>query len=71
MFGTLHVPSRERENLAFGVEAGKADVHTLTEVWIAPVQRAVKLLASRFAKRGDTAPPADGVAAPDRVMRSQ
>jgi hypothetical protein len=46
-------------------------VHTLTEVWIAPVQRAVKLLANKFAKRGDTAPPAAAVAAPDRVMRSQ
>jgi sterol desaturase/sphingolipid hydroxylase (fatty acid hydroxylase superfamily) len=61
MFGTLHVPGKERENLTFGVEAGKADVHTLTEIWIAPVGRAAKLLAEPLAKGGDIAPPADAV----------
>ena len=67
MFGTLHVPSKQRENLAFGVEAGKPDMHTLTEVWIAPVQRAARLLAAPFAKRSHTVPTAPTAEARDRI----
>jgi sterol desaturase/sphingolipid hydroxylase (fatty acid hydroxylase superfamily) len=51
MFGTLHVPSKERENLVFGIEAGQADVHTLRETWVAPIQRAAELLAAPLVKR--------------------
>ena len=65
MFGTLHVPSKERESLVFGIEAGKTDVHTLTEIWVAPIQRAAELLAAPLAqRRGEREVTAPAQAAP-------
>lgn len=39
-FGTLHVPKRQRERLTFGVDAGVAETHTLTNALISPFGRA-------------------------------
>ncbi len=39
LFGTLHVPAKEREKLTFGVEPGYADAHTVTGEFISPVGR--------------------------------
>lgn len=43
VFGTLHVPSKEREKLSFGVEeaGGPHDVHGVHEALFAPVYRAL------------------------------
>jgi len=40
LFGTLHVPAKEPEPLAFGVKVGEADMHSFGELAVAPVQRA-------------------------------
>jgi sterol desaturase/sphingolipid hydroxylase (fatty acid hydroxylase superfamily) len=41
LFGTLHVPAKEREKLSFGVvEEEKTDPHTVREALLAPVWRA-------------------------------
>jgi sterol desaturase/sphingolipid hydroxylase (fatty acid hydroxylase superfamily) len=41
LFGTLHIPAKERENLRFGVEdPAVADHHTVSEALIMPVVRA-------------------------------
>ena len=50
VFGTLHIPKKHPENITFGVEAGVADVHTITELTIAPVHRAATLLAAPFTR---------------------
>jgi sterol desaturase/sphingolipid hydroxylase (fatty acid hydroxylase superfamily) len=39
-FGTLYVPSREREKLVFGVEPKDSRAHTMSEALIAPVGHA-------------------------------
>src|SRR4051812_42544119 len=40
LFGTLDVPAREPEPLSFGVKVGEADMHSFSELAVAPVQRA-------------------------------
>ena len=40
LFGTLHLPAKERERLSFGVEPTGRDAQTITEAYIAPVHRA-------------------------------
>jgi hypothetical protein len=40
LFGTLHLPAKERERLSFGVEPTGRDEQTITEAYIAPVHRA-------------------------------
>jgi sterol desaturase/sphingolipid hydroxylase (fatty acid hydroxylase superfamily) len=40
LFGTLYVPAKEPESLIFGVKVGEADMHSFSELAIAPVQRA-------------------------------
>lgn len=57
LFGTLHVPNREPENLNFGVMQGEADMHSLSELSTAPVRRAVGHLTAPL--RGEDAPLAD------------
>lgn len=42
LFGTLHIPAKERENLRFGVEDPQvADHHTVSEALVMPVVRAL------------------------------
>ena len=41
LFGTLHVPSKERERLTFGVGPQEGDPHGITEGLIAPIHRAL------------------------------
>lgn len=50
MFGTLHVPSRERESLRFGVDARHAEAHTVTAMLIDPFVRAGRRVA-RFGRK--------------------
>lgn len=40
LFGTLHVPKKEPEKLAFGVEPDGTDPHTVTGLLVAPLVRA-------------------------------
>jgi sterol desaturase/sphingolipid hydroxylase (fatty acid hydroxylase superfamily) len=62
LFGTLYIPKKEPENISFGVAVGETDVHTITELTIAPVQRAAALLAAPFATRADAEHPPAGAA---------
>ena len=51
MFGTLYLPSKEREKLTFGVEADRYPAHTITGEFIAPFIRAfghVRAAVSRW-----------------------
>jgi hypothetical protein len=67
MFGTLHVPSAQREVAGFGVEADRADAHTLWGELIAPFGKAalrLKELAGG-APRPETLPAS--LPAPDRT----
>lgn len=41
LFGTLHIPARQREKLTFGVEAGSAAPHTVEACLIEPVRNAL------------------------------
>ncbi len=49
LFGTLYVPAKQPEALTFGVKEGEADMHSLSELSIAPVQRAAAHIAAQFA----------------------
>ena len=40
LFGTLHLPAKEREKLTFGVEPAYADAHTINGEFLAPFGRA-------------------------------
>lgn len=40
LFGTLHIPQRKREKLAFGVDPNPADRHSISACLIQPVQEA-------------------------------
>jgi sterol desaturase/sphingolipid hydroxylase (fatty acid hydroxylase superfamily) len=54
LFGTLHVPAKEPEPITFGVKVGEADMHSLSELSIAPVQRAAAQVLQSM--RGEDAP---------------
>lgn len=41
MFGTLYIPARAQEGLSFGVAATGHDPQTITEAYVAPLQRAL------------------------------
>lgn len=56
MFGTLYVPSAEREALDFGVEPDRAHAHTIRGELIAPFGRAAMVLKEYFTKRPRRAP---------------
>ncbi len=45
VFGTLHVPKRQRERLTFGVDAGVAESHSLSDALITPFARAARHVA--------------------------
>jgi sterol desaturase/sphingolipid hydroxylase (fatty acid hydroxylase superfamily) len=47
LFGTLHVPAKEREKLTFGVEPVTADTHTVTGEFLAPFGRAAMVVLAR------------------------
>ncbi|HEY1543101.1 MAG TPA: sterol desaturase family protein [Xanthobacteraceae bacterium] len=57
MFGTLHVPSKQRQKLDFGVEPKGQDAHTVTGGLIAPVFRAASHLRHREPERGVSTEP--------------
>jgi sterol desaturase/sphingolipid hydroxylase (fatty acid hydroxylase superfamily) len=57
LFGTLYVPAKEPEPITFGVKVGEADMHSLSELSIAPVQRAAAHIAASM--RGADAPLAE------------
>ncbi|MBV9260224.1 MAG: sterol desaturase family protein [Pseudolabrys sp.] len=44
MFGTLHIPAKEREKLTYGVEPAYPDAHTITGEFIAPFGRAFMVI---------------------------
>jgi sterol desaturase/sphingolipid hydroxylase (fatty acid hydroxylase superfamily) len=44
LFGTLHLPAKEREKLRFGVEPAYADAHTMQGEFIAPFGRAFHVM---------------------------
>ena len=56
MFGTLHIPSAEREVLEFGVEPDRKHAHTIRGELIAPFGRAALLLKERFERRSKSIP---------------
>jgi sterol desaturase/sphingolipid hydroxylase (fatty acid hydroxylase superfamily) len=66
LFGTLYLPKKEPENLSFGVTRSDADVHSLSELSIAPVGRAAAQLAAPFRDGGTTvtAPATEAMRAP-------
>jgi sterol desaturase/sphingolipid hydroxylase (fatty acid hydroxylase superfamily) len=51
LFGTLHVPSKSREKLSFGVEPAYADAHTITGEFLSPIGRAFGVMVALFPKR--------------------
>ncbi|HZP77377.1 MAG TPA: sterol desaturase family protein [Pseudolabrys sp.] len=57
LFGTLHVPAKEREKLTFGVEPAYPDAHTITGEFLKPFGRAFNTLLAMLPKR--TPPVAD------------
>ena len=64
MFGTLHVPSAEREVAAFGVEADRPDAHTLWGELIAPFGKAALRVRELL---GGRAPRPASLPAPDQT----
>ena len=44
LFGTLHVPAKQRENLTFGIEPAYPDAHTINGEFVAPFGRALTVL---------------------------
>jgi sterol desaturase/sphingolipid hydroxylase (fatty acid hydroxylase superfamily) len=44
LFGTLHVPSKARQKLDFGVEPKSSHPHTMTEGFVAPIFRSLALI---------------------------
>src|SRR5947209_1542335 len=57
LFGTLYVPAKEQEPITFGVKVGEADMHSLGELSVAPMQRAAAHIARSM--RGQGAPLAE------------
>ena len=55
MFGTLHIPKKEREKLTFGVDAPPGTRHTLTEELIDPFRRAAGVVQSSVTGPGPAA----------------
>ncbi len=51
MFGTLHVPAKERETLSFGVEPDQFPAHTITGELIAPFIRAAAVVRTMLPRR--------------------
>jgi len=51
LFGTLHVPSKKREKLTFGVTPAYADAHTITGEFLSPIGRAFKSLSAMATRR--------------------
>jgi sterol desaturase/sphingolipid hydroxylase (fatty acid hydroxylase superfamily) len=62
LFGTLHVPAREREKLSFGVAPVEHGAHTITGEFLAPFGRAFNVLVGPLRRRpaiaAESPPPA-------------
>jgi len=61
LFGTLHVPSKQREKLSFGVEPAYADAHTVTGEFLSPIVRSfLRIVAAigRYVPLRSRMPPA-------------
>jgi sterol desaturase/sphingolipid hydroxylase (fatty acid hydroxylase superfamily) len=56
MFGTLYIPSAEREALEFGVEPDRAHAHTIRGELIAPFVRAGLVVKELFERRSRPVP---------------
>lgn len=59
LFGTLHMPAKEREKLCFGVEPTASDAHTVNGEFVAPFGRIFSLIFGR--RRSDAAAASDTV----------
>jgi sterol desaturase/sphingolipid hydroxylase (fatty acid hydroxylase superfamily) len=55
VFGTLHIPSKEREKLTFGVAPAYPDAHTITGEFLQPFGRAFAVLIAMLPKRAQPA----------------
>lgn len=64
LFGTLHVPAKEREKLTFGIEPAEDKAHTITGEFINPFGRAFMVMVGWFRPRAQAAPQAAPEAAP-------
>lgn len=51
LFGTLHIPEKNREKLVFGIAPMQADAHTITGEFIKPFGRAFAVLFGRLYRR--------------------
>ena len=51
LFGTLHVPAKEREKLTFGIEPAEAGAHTITGEFLNPFARAFNALTGGLRRR--------------------
>jgi sterol desaturase/sphingolipid hydroxylase (fatty acid hydroxylase superfamily) len=51
LFGTLHVPAKEREKLSFGVEPAYADAHTITGEFLSPFARSFNVMFGWMRRR--------------------
>jgi sterol desaturase/sphingolipid hydroxylase (fatty acid hydroxylase superfamily) len=62
LFGTLHVPAREREKLSFGVAPVEHGAHTITGEFLVPFGRAFNVLVGPLRRRpaiaAESPPPA-------------
>jgi sterol desaturase/sphingolipid hydroxylase (fatty acid hydroxylase superfamily) len=56
MFGTLHVPTAEREAFEFGVEPDRLHAHTIRGELLAPFGRAANVIAEFFLRRPAAVP---------------
>ncbi len=50
VFGTLHLPTKDRQKIKFGVEPEAGDPHSITGGLITPVVRALSLLRPRWSQ---------------------
>jgi sterol desaturase/sphingolipid hydroxylase (fatty acid hydroxylase superfamily) len=51
LFGTLHVPAKQREKLTFGVEPAYPDAHTITGEFLSPFGRAFNVMFGWLRRR--------------------
>jgi sterol desaturase/sphingolipid hydroxylase (fatty acid hydroxylase superfamily) len=51
LFGTLHIPDKKRERLAFGIEPAYPDAHTITGEFLSPFGRAFNVMFGWLRRR--------------------
>lgn len=64
LFGTLHIPAKTRERLAFGVEPIQEDAHTIGGEFVAPFGRAFAVMFGWLRRR----PAAEPAPSPDPAL---